>query len=269
MSLAQSVSSGAQRAAVIQSLRRRIGRCQAAQRRGGGLVVSSGCPAIDRLLPDRGFVPGTLNEWLGDEGEGAATLSLLAARSAGAGGKPIVVIDSRSRFYPPAAAAWGIPLERLVILRAPEGPDLFWAIDQALRWPAVGAVWGRVERASARWLRRWQLAAETGGTLGLLVRPRRAANQPSWSEVQLEVIPRAREFPRTVAANEKTSQHELPERQKRWLEVRVVRVRGAGTGGTAQLEIDEQLEIDGPLELDGARVSAQSARQRKNRKLTK
>ncbi len=46
-------------------------------------ALSSGCPALDRALPEKGFRPGTLVEWLGrGEGDGTATLALRAAAGA-------------------------------------------------------------------------------------------------------------------------------------------------------------------------------------------
>ena len=50
----------------------------------------------------------------------------------------------------------------------------------AVAWP---------ERPDGRTLRRWQLAAEKSGALGLLIRPDSARNEPSWAEVRLLVEP--------------------------------------------------------------------------------
>jgi protein ImuB len=83
---------------------------------------------------------------------------------------------AQESFYPPAAVALGIPSERMVIFRKQRGhtrSDFLWAIDQALRSGAIAAVVAEI----GDWLdpadgRRLQLAAEIGGAIGLLVRPR-------------------------------------------------------------------------------------------------
>ena len=117
--------------------------------------VSSGCPALDRILPENGFRAGTLVEWLSyGPGDGAATLAFRAVacalRAAGAGsrhplagregdGRAVVVVDAGGEFYPPAAVALGIEPSRLIVVHPNNRADHTWALDQALRCPAVAA----------------------------------------------------------------------------------------------------------------------------------
>ncbi|QDU91481.1 hypothetical protein Pla175_49100 [Pirellulimonas nuda] len=121
-------------------------------------------------------------------GGGGACLPALwcAWRGCGRGGE-LVVIDPRGAFYPPAAAAWGVDLRRLLLVR-PSGPrDLFWSLLAALRSPAVGAVWAECDRIPTHTFRALCLAAEEGGTLGMLVRPASALDAPTWADAQLRV----------------------------------------------------------------------------------
>jgi hypothetical protein len=159
--------------------------------RGGRRLVSLGCMALDRLLPAGGLVPGTVVEWLeADGGGGAGSLALAAARQACHGGGLLVVLDRARRFYPPLLAAWGFSLERVVVVRPERAEDEIWAADQALRCPAVAAVWGAFDWIGAVDFRRLKLAAEEGGTLGLLRRPARLLGQPTWADAQWWVRPR-------------------------------------------------------------------------------
>jgi protein ImuA len=75
----------------------------------------------------------------------------------------------------------------MLVLRTTNEADAVWAFDQALRCPGVGAVWGAWDRLDVRDFRRLQLAAETSGTIGLLIRPARLRGQPTWAEVKFEV----------------------------------------------------------------------------------
>lgn len=185
------VSAGGMPDSKIEALRNQIRKLETAGRAGEGKVISTGCTDLDRYLPVGGLVAGTITEWLtATPGCGAEWLSLLAAREACADDGALVVIDPGHQFFPPAAAAWGIALENVVVLKNAEcgmRNALLWAIDQALRCPAVAAVWGPLGRVSERWLRRFQLSAEQSGAMGLFVRPASVKGQPGWSEVQIEV----------------------------------------------------------------------------------
>jgi hypothetical protein len=173
----------------LEKLRRRIARLETgAKRHGGGLPVSSGCEALDELLPERGFCRGTLVEWLSaGEGVGAGTLALLAAERACRDGGALAVFDRRREFCPPAAVRLGIEPEKIVVIHADTMADEHWAIDQALRSPAVAAVLAWPEKLDDRTFRRWQLSAEEGGCLALLLRPEAARKEPSWADVRVLV----------------------------------------------------------------------------------
>ncbi|HMP78310.1 MAG TPA: hypothetical protein PKD54_02550 [Pirellulaceae bacterium] len=189
----------------IDRLRKEIRSVEVApQRCAAAAVVSTGLDALDRLLPDQGYPRGALVEWLSaTPGCGAELLSWWTAVRAAQKGDVIVVVAPQREFYPPAAAACGADLAQCVVVQPATDTDAYWAIDQALRCPAVAAVWsaaslrprdhrqaGFLERMDERWLRRFQLAAEAGGTLGLFVRPVSEARRPHWCDVRWLISPR-------------------------------------------------------------------------------
>lgn len=148
-------------------------------------VVSTGCDELDQELPEGGYVPGTMVEWLEPAaGCGGDYLVLMAARNAIAGGKYFIVVDSLHQFYPPAAVALGLPIDRIIVIRPKEEADAMWAIDQSLRCSAVGAVMARIDNLNELHARRFQLAAEAGGGLGLFIRPPQVRREPTWAEIQ-------------------------------------------------------------------------------------
>ncbi|MBL9123278.1 MAG: hypothetical protein JNG90_06565 [Planctomycetaceae bacterium] len=169
---------------LIQTLRERMrqGTTRLAAER-----ISSGCVGLDRLLPAQGFRRGSLVEWVGLPGSGATTLALVAAREASRNGGAVVVVDPLRRFYPPAAASLGIELEKLILVRPGNPRDQQWALTQTLGCRAVAAVLCWPERLESRVGRRWQLAAEQGGSLGLLVSRPRGDEGNAWSEMRLRV----------------------------------------------------------------------------------
>jgi len=216
---------------LVANLRRQVEKLEGVQRPSDETSISSGCPALDARLPRRGFSRGTLVEWLApNDACGAATLALLAAREACRTGGALVVLDRQRRFYPPAAVAWGIELEQLIIVQAATEADELWAFDQALRCPAVAAVWAPCGEIDWRDFRRLQLAAETGGALGLLLRPAALRGQPTWSDVQLLIEP--------LPAGEKDAGVRL--------RLEITRCRGSTGGQVIELVIEESGEVREP-----------------------
>ena len=151
---------------------------------------STGWSQLDAILPERGLRPGMLLECLGQvQGGGVALLGLWLARQMLCGSQKgvLVVFDHDGKFYPPAAAALGISLKQLMIVTPQSRKDLYWALDQVLRCPAVSAVWGCLSKVNSRDFRRLQLAAEAGRALGVLVREDKFAKSPTWAHVRLQV----------------------------------------------------------------------------------
>jgi hypothetical protein len=240
---------GDPRSRLMDELRRQVGRWEASAPH-EEVTFSSGTTALDRLLAASPLRYGMLTEWLsGLARSGAATLSLLCAREACRPGGALVVIDRQQTFYSPAAAAWGIDLERLLIVRPRGIADELWAAEQALRSPAVAALWATINRLDGHAFRRLQLAAQAGRTLGLLLRPAYVRGQPSWADVRLEV---------SGKATENSEDEGLKMKDERWgkaatfhpssfivhpfcrrVQVRVLRMRGGLPGGAITLKIDD------------------------------
>lgn len=192
-------------------------------------IVSTGWPALDRALPLGGIRRGSIVELLDAcSGCGAETLAAVmmrsAARSPDHATKPIVIVDRDRQFYPPALAAWGIPLERIVMVQPASDADALWAADQALRNRSLGAVWLRRDRLAPHDFRRLQLAAEDGESLGLLFRPMRVRGQPSWADLQLIVEPR-------------------PSTEHRILHVEMTRCRGGIKKGTFEMSVSSDAAV--------------------------
>lgn len=150
---------------------------------------STGIQFLDDLLPSGGIEPGMLVEWLGiNHGSLAGTLSLLTLRQALA--SPVshgALIDTRKDISPLACAGWGIELNRLLFIRPGSRQEAWWAIEQCLRSKGIQAVWANLEDVPERVLRRWLLAAETGGSVGLFLRPERVRGAPTWSHIRWAV----------------------------------------------------------------------------------
>jgi len=211
---------------IVQTLKAEITRLERARQRGDqSAAISSGCEALDRLLPERGFRRGTLVEWLAaGDGTGRETLALCAAREACREGGAMVVLDEANEFYPPAALRLGIGLDQVIVVAARSQADNAWALDQSLRCPAVAVVLAWPKKLDGHTFRRLQLAAEQGGGVGLLMRSLGVRHEPSWAEVRLLIEPLSSAAPETP----------------RRLKIEVLRSPGRSSRKSVEVEINDE-----------------------------
>ena len=145
----------------------------------------TGHPHLDAPLPGGGWPESALAELLLAH-PGAGELQLLwptLARLTQAQERVVLVTPP----FIPYAHAWlqaGVDLRWLVMINAPER-DLLWAAEQCLRSGSCGAVLCWPQRVDDRGLRRLQLAAATGQTLGFVCRSLREAVNPSPAALRL------------------------------------------------------------------------------------
>jgi hypothetical protein len=192
-------------------------------------VLPTGFAALDQRLPGGGWPRSGLIEILISRfGVGELTLMLpvLAALTARPMARWCVWVAPPLEPFAPALASHGVDLERLLVVRAPAEPELarrvtrgiqsahdtsdapgtrrrriprdtgtLWAFEQSLgsgacdlvmawsgRWPG---------RPRAKQIRRLQLSAERGRTLGVLFRPCQAARESSHATLRMAIEPSA------------------------------------------------------------------------------
>jgi hypothetical protein len=152
-------------------------------------VLATGFSALDDCLPGNGWPRAGLVEILVSR-LGVGELSLLMPTLAALTRRPAARwcgwIAPPFEPFAPALAAHGLLLERLFIAHA-EKP--LWAFEQALGSGACEAVMGWIDKPRARDIRRLQLAAERGRTLGILFRTLRAARESSAAILRLVLQP--------------------------------------------------------------------------------
>jgi protein ImuA len=236
-------------------------------------TISTGIEALDRLLPDGGFRPGTLTEWLAEWGSGDQ-LALLAARPALGEDGTLLVLDCEKTFYPPAAAALGFDLRRVILVlpgrsarpaqsdvnpseKVKSSAEALWALEQSLQSRGVAVTFSWLARLDSRVFRRLQLAAQRGGGLGFLIRPPAARREPSWSDVRLSV-----ESASPAALQQELSRQNLASSGRRW-RVEVLRCRrGAAGQQSLLLEYDDATNVVHPAFEPVSEPVAPSSRKR-------
>jgi cell division inhibitor SulA/protein ImuA len=158
-------------------------------------AAPTGFPELDANLPGGGWPMGALCELMPETaGIGELSLLLPALCALAQAGRHIAWIAPPYLPYAPALVQHGLSLERLLMVEAPGPQESLWAAEQALRCPAFGAVLSWPSVMPDRSVRRLQLAAEAGGSLGILYRPAEAHRQHSPAALRLRLRPAREEL---------------------------------------------------------------------------
>jgi hypothetical protein len=140
-------------------------------------TVSTGFAALDQLLPGGGWPRRGLIEIL-TPGMGFGELALCAPLVARAtrtdGARWCTFVAPPFEPFAPAWSACGTRLDRLLVVR---GEQSLWALEQSLLSGACAVSFGWAAKASMTELRRLALAAESGASLGVLIRPLQVAGE--------------------------------------------------------------------------------------------
>jgi protein ImuA len=150
-------------------------------------VWPTGFRALDESLPGGGWPRSGLVEILVFRfgvGELTVLLPALAALTRRPTARWCVWVAPPLEPFAPALAVQGVALERTLVVRGN-----LWAFEQSLGSGACDVVMAWARRPRAKEIRRLQLAAERGRTLGVLFRPRHAARESSHAMVRLAIEP--------------------------------------------------------------------------------
>jgi protein ImuA len=173
----------------VRLLAERIRRLESACRPCAPASIPLESGGLGELFP-QGLAAGSLVELFPRvPGAGAWTLALILARHVCGEQKTLLIADPERCFYPLAARKFGLDPGRTVIVRPRTANEALLTVAQALRCCAIGTAIGAFERLADRDGRRLQLAAESGGTVGVLLRPVSALNTPSFAAVRLLMDP--------------------------------------------------------------------------------
>lgn len=182
-------------------------------------VIASGYAELDRLLPG-GWLRGALTEvHLPLEGVGELRLLLPALARLSDGDRWIALIAPPHVPYAPALAAAGVHLSRVLLVHPRTRSEHLWVVESGLRSGACAAVLAWTEGITAAYLRRWQLAAETGRAWGVLFQRHLVADSPA--ALRLRLMPAG----------------------KSALTVNILKRRGGWPPGPVRLEIDHAVAL--------------------------
>ncbi|MBM0107980.1 translesion DNA synthesis-associated protein ImuA [Steroidobacter sp. S1-65] len=151
-------------------------------------VEPSGSANLDAVLPGGGWQAGTVVELMPvSEGIGELQLLMPALAKITQGERHVAMIAPPYIPYAPALLRHGLRLEHFWIIRAQSATDILWSAEQTLRCKSFGAVLAWPQAIRDREVRRLQLAAEAGNSVGFVYRPPSAARESSPAAVRLRL----------------------------------------------------------------------------------
>jgi len=222
--------------------------------------LATGFEALDKILPARGWPSGAIVEVLiSQSGIGELQLLMPTMMHLSRLERWLVWVAPPYVPYAPALQTAGLDLSRLLVIQPKfsgashsllnnnkknsyqkdsyqkgsyqkdsyqkNNKDILWSMEKALRTPNCGMVLSWIEHISITSIRRLQLAAEAGQSLGVLFRD--MAAQPSPAALRLALKP-------LVVKSEVLK----PVAQK--LQVRIIKARGTSRFYSVELDLLDQ-----------------------------
>lgn len=151
-------------------------------------IEPSGTASLDAVLPGGGWQSGTVVELM-PVGDGIGELRLLmpALAKITQSERHVAMIAPPYIPFAPALLRHGLRLEHFWIIRAQSAADILWSAEQTLRCKSFGAVLAWPQTIRDREVRRLQLAAEAGSSIGFVYRSPSAARESSPAAVRLRL----------------------------------------------------------------------------------
>lgn len=162
----------------------------------GPATLGSGFAALDAELPGAGWPSGMLTELIAREaGVGELRLLVPVLRRLTRQRRVVVLLAPPLIPYAPALASFGIDLDYLIVIQAPNAADRLWAVEQTLKSAGFGALlaWLPQRRTRPEHLRRLQLAAQGATGPVFLLRELDAQFDTSPAPLRLLLLPRPAE----------------------------------------------------------------------------
>ncbi|NKB34841.1 MAG: translesion DNA synthesis-associated protein ImuA [Pseudomonadales bacterium] len=149
---------------------------------------STGYPQLDEILPGRGWPQNGLLEIISPQwGMGELQLLIPLMRSVIEQGQWILWISPPHLLYAPALVQAGINTDQVLVVNLETAcKDALWSMEKALQTKNCGLVLAWQTWLPGKVLRRLQLAAESGSTLGVLFKHRDSKYSPSRIRLQLK-----------------------------------------------------------------------------------
>lgn len=123
-------------------------------------------PAIGRAV-----APACLHQIVGEAAPATAFAAGIAGRLAARLSRPVLWALTADDLHVPGLARFGLPPGEVVVARGRDATDVLWTMEEALKCAGLACVVAEAAALDLTAGRRLQLAAEAGGTTGLILHP--------------------------------------------------------------------------------------------------
>jgi len=150
--------------------------------------IPTGFAELDAQLPGRGWPRAALTELLiSQRGIGELRLLLPALVRLSKDDKWLVLVAPPHRPFAPGFESLGVNLSRLIVVETKSDGESLWAAERCLRSGSCAAVLAWPGSGPRTQLRRLQLAAEEGKSLGVVFGSTRNAAHPSPAPLRIQL----------------------------------------------------------------------------------
>jgi len=163
--------------------------CARQQSRPGIRAMATGYRNLDGQLNGQGLPRGAVTECLlSASGIGELRWLVPLMQNLCEQGQMLFWVNPPWIPYAPALQQAGLPLSQLVVVQTERPEDQTWTLEQILRSPETGMLlaWPR-KALPGRTIRRLQLAAEDGDSIGMLMQPEQQASKHSLAALRLQL----------------------------------------------------------------------------------
>ena len=132
-----------------------------------------GLGPLKSAFPKHHFPLGVIHEFIYASPENAAATGGFVSGLVGALMKnsgAAIWINNGHKIFPPALAAFGIAVEKMIFIRLKNQKESLWVMEEALKCDALSAVVGEIPELSFTNSRRLQLAVEKSKVTGFVLR---------------------------------------------------------------------------------------------------
>ncbi|WP_438752088.1 ImuA family protein [Pararhizobium sp. O133] len=165
-------------AQIIAELREAIEKIDGSSRR-SRKALAFGVPEIDNRLPNGGLAYSAIHEIAGG-GEDVVHGAISALFTAGIAARtqgPILWCLTRTDLFMPGLAQVGLKPGRVIFVECKDETAIAESFEEVLRFGGTGAAVAELVRLPMDMSRRFQLAAEKTGSMGLIIRRWRRQSQ--------------------------------------------------------------------------------------------